>query len=489
MSEADSSNPKSIELEVLTIVNNEGDGFDIRNIMLECNIYESINRNFLLGECIISDSIALLENAKLFGQETIRIRFSQPTGKGDDTHIDDTIDQVFRIYKIDAVTRISSTTQVFKINFCSAEMLTSKRIRISQAFRGSMTNIAAQIAEDHLGIVNENLNTKLKPYFEVREKSQGENYHVIIPNWSVGYAINWLCKQAQGIDANSGLQDSFFWYHTANGGYRIQSLATMMGIEYAGGRPFSYVAVNAGDGAYEPYDITDAESESSGMGRRILSYEVRTHADVLKAVVNGLFASKQTTVDNTYKFFTEKTYNFLQKHFSGGSSIEKHPFVRTQPETLHIGSAADEGDVTILGSKIEKAISDYPDAYQILTSDSSFVNDSEDVIHQPNHFTHLGQIQFRNAAKQLLDYYTISLVISARTDISVGQLINLDIPAVRPGEDVVEPKFNNGNHLITELAWSINANKECTLNVKCIKDSVINNIETTVMEYGESEND
>ena len=38
-------------------------------------------------------------------------------------------------------------------------MMTSKRIRISQAFRGSMTNIAAQIAEDHLGIVNENLDT------------------------------------------------------------------------------------------------------------------------------------------------------------------------------------------------------------------------------------------------------------------------------------------------------------------------------------------
>ena len=36
---SDSSNPKSYELDVLTIVNNEGDGFDIRNIMLECNIY------------------------------------------------------------------------------------------------------------------------------------------------------------------------------------------------------------------------------------------------------------------------------------------------------------------------------------------------------------------------------------------------------------------------------------------------------------------
>ena len=29
----DSSNPSSYELEVLTLVNNEGDGFDIRSLM------------------------------------------------------------------------------------------------------------------------------------------------------------------------------------------------------------------------------------------------------------------------------------------------------------------------------------------------------------------------------------------------------------------------------------------------------------------------
>ena len=62
----DSSNPKNIELEILTIVNNEGDGFDIRDVMLECNIYESISRNFLLGECIISDSPFLMVNCAYF---------------------------------------------------------------------------------------------------------------------------------------------------------------------------------------------------------------------------------------------------------------------------------------------------------------------------------------------------------------------------------------------------------------------------------------
>ena len=43
-------NPLSYELEVLTLVNNEGEGFDIREMMLECNIYEAITSNFLMGE-------------------------------------------------------------------------------------------------------------------------------------------------------------------------------------------------------------------------------------------------------------------------------------------------------------------------------------------------------------------------------------------------------------------------------------------------------
>ena len=59
---ADSTNPKSYDLEILTIVNNEGEGADIKSIMLECNIYESITRNFLLGELVIMDSVNFLEN-------------------------------------------------------------------------------------------------------------------------------------------------------------------------------------------------------------------------------------------------------------------------------------------------------------------------------------------------------------------------------------------------------------------------------------------
>ena len=479
----DSANPLGYELDILTIINNEGDGFDIREIFIECNIYESIHRNFLLGEVVVTDQIGFLENAKLFGQESIRIKFNQPSGKQDALDESNAIDQLFRIYKVDAITRVKGSLQAFKISFCSPEMLTSKRKRISQAFNGSMTDIAALVANDHLGISNSDLDT---PYFGVREKSKGDKYHVVIPNWTVGYAINWLCKQAQGVDSESGLQDSFYWFQTASSGYRIQSLNTMFKLEYGDGRPFYYIEGSTADGQNLPYDMT-GEDGQIGMGRRILAYKVETHANVLQGVTDGLFSSKQTTIDNTYKIYTEKTYNFLEKHFGGkGQSLNPHPIVRTQPEKLHTGSnSSNGGDVTTGVIEVGEGIGDYPDAYQILTSDSSFVNDDNDNIHQANHFTHLGASQFRNSANQLLKYYRMNVVISARTDVMCGTLINLSIPSVRPGEGSVEPKFDGGQHLITDIKWTLTKD-ELTTNLTVIKDSLINNIETTKMDYGET---
>jgi hypothetical protein len=483
---ADSGNPKSYNLEILTIVNNEGDGADIKSLMIECNIFESISRSFLLGELVIADSVNFLENYKLFGQESLRIKFSQSAGSQDEAHVDDGIDQVFRIYKIEAVTRIDTSSQAYKLLFCSPEMLTSRRKRISQAFRGSMTDIAAKCADDHLNISSTETG-KLVPHFEVREASQGDNYQVVIPNWTVGYTINWLCKNAQGIDSTSGLQDSFFFYQTANGGFRIQSLASMMENEYAGGRPFVYIESNANDAKDQPTDKTGSSADEVGMSRRILSYNVGSHADVMKGVVEGMFASSQTTIDNTYKFFIDKTYNFIEKHFSGESSISSHPFVRTTSEMTHIGGSSTDGEeIKIEGVTEENPIGSHSDAYHILASDSSFKFDDKNDIHHADHKTHLGSSQFRNAAKQLLNYYTLNVSLSARTDISTGQLINLDIPAVRPGEEHKQPVFYKGKYLITEIMWNLTP-RECNLNIKCMKDSVESQIETTTIDYGETE--
>jgi len=118
---------------------------------------------------------------KLFGQESIRLRFQQPQGFGSEVHDNETIDQVFRIYQIDSINRIGQNTLVYTLRFCSPEFTQARRIRVSQAYRGSMTDIAGQIAQDHLDIdIDPTIGTgdtfpKLVPYFDVREKSAGDN--------------------------------------------------------------------------------------------------------------------------------------------------------------------------------------------------------------------------------------------------------------------------------------------------------------------------
>ena len=189
-------NPHSYNLDVMTIVNIDNEGFDIRNIFRQCLIRESIRQNYLTGEVVVVDSIGLLENAKLIGQESIRIKFRHPTAE----HEDDTIDKIFRIYKVVDVDRIDQNTQTFKLMFCSPELIESKRIRISQAFHDNPLAIAAKIANDHLKIVSGkpagDINQEFIPYFEVRDDAL-EKAAVLIPNWTVFDTMNWLVEQSQ----------------------------------------------------------------------------------------------------------------------------------------------------------------------------------------------------------------------------------------------------------------------------------------------------
>ena len=93
--------------------------------------------------------------------------------------------------------------------------------------------------------------------------------------------------------------------------------------------------------------------------------------------------------------------------------------------------------------------------------------------------THMGTALFRQAAEQLLDYYTLNLVLPCRTDISTGTIIDIDIPPARPGEQE-NPRnhFHQGAHLLTDIMWELTYT-ECKVSVKCIKDSLMNEIETT----------
>ena len=474
------TNPFEYNLEILTIINNEGQTFDIRNMMVNCRLYESMNSNFLIGELLIADSLGVLENARLFGQETLTLRFSQVSLVEPN---DQAIHKVFRIFKVARTERVGQNIHIFRLDFCSPEFIQAKRLRISQAFRGSMTGIATKIAFDNLGIDTETPPSgSVFPYFEVIEQSQNNNYHVVVPNWTVNYAINWLCNNAQGTDSKSGLQDSYFFYQTASGGYRINSLASMIGIEYQGGAKFGYSPAEVQPDRRDLPYLADPTVgvPGYGMGKTALDYNVNSIADTLEGTISGLFASKQITIDNTYKYQTQKTYSYLDRFVQGvDMAIEEFPLVRQEPEALYEGSAAEAEESP---AKFPYAnlppIDSYGNAHTILKSDTHFVNDDSNNIHQPDHLTHHGSSQFRTAAKALLNYYSLNVLIAATTDISSGTVIELDIPPTQA--QLESPTFHTGKYLIKNIGWSL-TQQECRTNLTVIKDSYVNNIEASQM--------
>ena len=320
--------------------------------------------------------------------------------------------------------------------------------------------------------------------------------HIIIPNWTVNFAINWLLQQAQGIDSKSGLQDSYFFFQTANGGYRIQNISEMMGVQYLG---FSdkeklfpttfYYAPASGKDKIEDWDESPPENPRVGPGRRILDYTIGSSANVLEGIIEGLFGQKQITIDTIDKLYIESYYDY-HSSFNSSKNIEGHPLVREEKEKIWIGNTAGPDD-----SKVEtypymmrdpETISSYPDAHTTLTSNSSFVNDEDNKIHHVNQNTHLGGVQTRTALRQLLKYYTMNILLPTRTDISVGQVIDLELPPTIGLPDLprkIKPAlFHSGKYLITDIKWGLTT-EGCRTNVKVIKDSLMNDISSVPIEY------
>ena len=492
--------PTKYFLDTLTLVNNSGEQFDIRNLLMECKIFESITSNFLLGEIALQDATDFINNAKIVGQESLRIRFRHPGAE----HNDDIIDKIFRVYKLSGVGRAGHNTTMFKLNFCSPEFLHSKRVRISQAFSGSYSDIAGQIARDHLGLraveaapetgwpKNEG------PYWEVREPSSDESGNVIIPNWTVNYAINWLCSKAQGKQVDSGIQDSFFFYETANGGYKLEPITSMLKTQYLSGGEFSYspAAEATSDNWNSPFSS----------GRRILTYNMGSTANVLEATIKGMFASKQTTIDTHKKNYKERDYNYLEDFYAAQNKKQaeltqlgldapeapgdqKHPLIWKEPDVVYNASGVlgldDSGSLSCtpfnnlaMEKDFDKTLGDFPTAHTILASKNSFVHDSEGILKSVSEKgIEDGVIQFRTAVKQLLKYHTMNVLISTRTDIQTGQMINLVIPPTRPAAAKSRDSFlHSGKYLITEIMWDLTL-KQCKTNLKVIKDSYHNELE------------
>lgn len=187
---------------------------DIKFLVEDFSIYESIYNTVISGHIIIKDASNQLSKFCLSGTEFLYVKFIKDG-------LENAYEKTFRIYKISDVTlKNNVTTLTYRIDFCSEEMIIDQQVRISKSYRSFYNfQIAADILVNYLGVPPERISL---------EQTLIVNNDFIVPNLRPFEALNMLAA----FSFNNNLTSAFMVFETKSG-FKFQSLDSLINTNSA----------------------------------------------------------------------------------------------------------------------------------------------------------------------------------------------------------------------------------------------------------------
>jgi len=122
---------------------------DIRSLIMEFNIYESLDSNFITGDITLTDGTNAIQELPLTGYERIEFYFRSPgTDKGFNFSVKN--GHPMFVYSLKNRQELNPRSQVYTLRFCSLEAIRDHQTRISQAFTGNIDQMVTDICINHL---------------------------------------------------------------------------------------------------------------------------------------------------------------------------------------------------------------------------------------------------------------------------------------------------------------------------------------------------
>jgi hypothetical protein len=446
-------------VESLAIVNQEDESVDITNLAIGVKLFESIYNKFTTGHVNVLDGLNILGNYKFTGQEFIRISVAQKEGIGQEPEKKFTIDKTFRIYKVENVKRPKEASQLFQIRFCDPRMFFCRKKRLSKMFRGSYEEMlqSALIEEAHI-----------KPQeFDWFEETEPKNLQFICPNWTVSKFIDYVVNEAN-IGEKAEWKNGMFFFQTLNGGFRFSSIDTMLKREFP--VPFSYRPRSGEETA-----LLDLNAKG-GLNSMIKSFYIPQQFDTLRGTAKGAYSSMQKTYDPIRKQEVDFVYD-LEETMNRGKHLSGFPLIRTgeMERSLTLENQIDP----MISPAVTEVDIDFPpnesyDSNVRYDFTSSHLFDNETTLDTDEVFQGYKSVDNarleRTALLEILQQNKIVVTIPMRTDLTVGNVIQLEIPQPEPTNK--EDKLNDGRYLITDLSISMSIpSKEGEMYLECVKES------------------
>ena len=437
------------DLKNIFLHNHFGEVIDIKNLVQEMNIYESIYKNALTGSVVIIDAQNLIAKLEIQGTERISFTLSTP-GAIDERSIinaSETTGHPFHVYKITDRKQLSPGTLLYTLHFGSREFMRNLRTKVSQAYDGRLDMSVLNILTD------ENYLDSKK---EMTYEPCGNSDKVVVPNIRPFDAINMIASKSLP-EKSSGV--GYYFYETTKG-FHFRSWDNMISVNGRHTRDIKQQFY------YMPLNITDEniEDKINHDYKAVESYRfINNFHDVAANTVGGTYGHRVISYNLFDKSFEQDDYNY---HYDFNFSKHTETAGRDVNEKFAIAeSFVDEDDLTV---------SDYPESRVSLQSTTKFLHNEDKGAVYGLDVLQDGKLTGKRIAQQaqVVQGTVLKLVVKGQSYLEAGDLIEFKLRSVdEKNPDGEEDPQYAGKYVITKIRHQISPEKYMMV-LECTKDSV-----------------
>jgi hypothetical protein len=428
-------------------------GVDIKALVQEFNIYESIYNNALTGSVVIVDATNLINKLPIQGTERLSFKLSTP-GAHKAAHIVDCSEESghpMHIYKLSNKKQLQQGTLLYTLHFCSREFLRNIRTRVSQAYSGTIDQAVRSIFADENYLDSK----RVLNYQKTRNKDK-----IVIPSMHPFGAINMLAERALADDSRSA--GYHFWQTTK--GFHFRSWESLcVGDDGITPRPVKQIF------RYMPMNITDPEIGMDKIQHDYQSVEeykfINNFHDVAANTALGTYGQRMIT-HNMY----DKSYKIDDYHYHKRFNETRH--ADKGKMNYAVVDTPVDWDTTPDGKR-QRGVSDYPESRVSLQSTTQFSHEDGtgnfgiDV--EQDGITEAARVA---QANQVHAGTKLQMTVKGQSYLEAGDVIEFKLREVDDqNPEGKEDRQFSGRYIITKIRHRLSTDEYIQI-LECSKDSV-----------------
>ena len=399
---------------------------NIRNNIIEMNIYESIDSSFMSGKIVLRDSYNERQNMGLTGQE--EIEFVLRTNDEADAIDFQTVRG--RIYKINNQVGITDNQQIYTLHFVSIEAMRNAQNKVLTAYSGSGDQIFTQVLKNVI---------KTEKRLQVQKST---NFQKVVGNTMYPFAFIDMVARRSSADKSHG-----FMFYENHRGYQFHS--------------FDNLHTRTNGEKREPvesfFSTQSLEERDTDTNMRTLKdFAILRTQDTLRDYSDGLLASTNFAYNRLDKTATTTKHNYAKAHSKTPHIDGLYPLYTTTPE---------EPYKTLFSYDLAKT--------SVTTSDPSLHTQSAtDEVLYDNYSSNL---TLRNMRGLSLESMRVKITVNGNSNLAAGDLIHIELPNYEPivnkTDDRVYDLYLSGNYIIAQINHKVSPEGYVSI-CECVKDSV-----------------